>query len=158
MAVWEYRCTIVPAASIGLLDPLSGETLSRLDSLGIWQNVQVAKLLQFFPASLKCSKGWTENLTILEFGESCRVEIYAEAGSVLDVQVFFDLRYKFMESVQALLDVCVTNRWVLLDEEPRMLSAHFDSVIASILSSPAAEFVADPKGFLVRHGRSAAPP
>lgn len=158
MAVWEYRCTIVPVASIGLLEPLNAETLSHLDSLDLWSHMQASDLFQLFPVNSRQSKGWTENLTIIEFGGPCRVEVYAEAGSVLDVQAIFDLRYKFMESLRALLATCIANRWVLLDEEPRVLPADIDSVVPSIRSSPAAEFIADPKGFLVRHARSRSPP
>jgi len=146
MAVWEYRCTIVPAESTDLLTSL--QSIADIDSLGLWSGMKVSDVLAPFPPELERHKGWTENLTIIKFGPTCNVEVYVKDGQVIDVQVLIDLRDKFLTSLERLVTICQKNDWTFVDDSLNVIPSSTYPLIESIQRSPAARFVKDPIGFL----------
>jgi hypothetical protein len=157
MAVWEYCCTLLPIASVGLLSSLTPGTIGDIDSLGLWAKLKVPEFLSAFPSELERSKGWTENLTILRIGPTCTVRVYAHDDEILDVQAVIDLREKFLSSLEFLVDVCKRNRWVFVDNSLKVMSSSADALIDSIRSSSAAQFVRDPVRFLTQQKPDTSP-
>ena len=158
MAVWHYKCSLVPYSTE---EPLN----KVLDKDGFipsikedWEVMDTGKrLLKHIDKSLKSTKSWSED--ILMFGSKdnrLEIALFENSNNVEYVSVRMDLRTNDWQSfLLRLIPLCEKLRLKVYDcYSFYIFEANAGTFKNSITSSNAAKFVTNPEKFLTSINRA----
>ncbi len=152
MAVWHYKCNLVPKPTKEPEEKRLSEDgfIPSIDEDWEWMSTG-ARLLTQIKGQYSSTESWSEE--ILMFGseeDKIDIALFEDSNEVEYVSVCLDLRNEdWKEFLRKLIPICEKLQIRVYDWNSfDILDANIENFIESIKNSNAIKFVVDPEGYL----------
>lgn len=137
MALWQIGFFVLPKESIEYIDSFKVSEEHTFDDAPYWEAKQISPSL-FNPIGLFLPQGksWAPYLTMYGDENSNRFAVISENDIVESVSFRIDFTSDYEKIVNEIIEFCILNGLIIIDEELNLVPLHFESVNSSIKHAP----------------------
>ena len=137
MALWQVGFFILPKGSLkhgGKLDKSEEHTF---DDAPFWESLNIDysffdPIKRFLPEG----KSWSKNVILYGEENSHRLEVLFENSIIISVSFRIDFTSDYEQILNEIIEFCIFNGLIILDEDLNILPLNFQSVKSIIENSP----------------------
>lgn len=137
MALWQIDFFIIPWEDDGNVPAFEKDEDGLFDDFLHWQKKNADTT--FFNTLEKImgrGKSWSKDLVLLGNEVSNRIDIYYKQGRVDTVSMRIDFRSNYEHIVRAIIDFCVLNGLMILNNDLGIMLLNFETFKNEIENSP----------------------
>lgn len=139
MALWQYTFEIVPKKNV-----LKQGVPIKIDEkyyneTNFWNNEYESNFFKEFDKILPRGKSWSKNIILFGKEDSNVLEVVLEDKKdkkVIEVILRIDFRTNYAHLLNEILQFCLSNGFILLDEDLNIMSFDSSKIINIIENSP----------------------
>lgn len=134
MALWQVGFFILPKSKFNSFQILDEDTF---DDSFYWINERVGiNLFDEIVLFLTKTKSWSDKLIIYGNEDSNRFEILFDNDIVESVSFRIDFTSNYQKVLQGIVEFCISNDLIILDEKLNIIPLNFDSMAFVIKNAP----------------------
>lgn len=135
MAIWQYSFHIVPKEAFKKINPHTLNGMDLFDSAKFWGKDYNEVDLHKIDEILKKEKSWSSDIIMYGTENSNVFYIIKEESLICDINFRVDFRKNFEPFLKAIIDFCMLNGLVILDENLQEIPLNETSIKATVESS-----------------------
>ncbi len=135
MALWQVGFFILPKLNLELINLLKSTDEESFDNSFYWDEKKVSPLFfRKIETFLPQTESWSEELNIYGNENSNRIEVYFSNDIVESVSFRIDFTSNYKEILKQIIEFCITNDFIILNEMLNVVDLNFESINKDILN------------------------
>lgn len=138
MAIWQYRMILLPKESLvkhlgELHEKVNDKDYNRID---FWAGTKYSSsIFSYFDQILPKNKSWSDEIILYGDTNSNCIEIVEENDSISEAIIRIDFRTEYSLALNAVLEFCILNSLILLDNNLRIMDLNETNINVQIFNS-----------------------
>lgn len=136
MALWQYPFIVVPKKNV-LKQSFSSKLNEKFyNETNFWDSGYESNCFEALNKILPKGKSWSKDIILFGKEDSNVLEIVLEDKKVIEVILRIDFRTNYIHLLNEILKICLSNEFILLDENLNIMSFDPSEIISIIENSP----------------------